>query len=447
MDSNASTPPNEQADPGVGTPDTQSVNSETPVAPVVPPAPVSETVQPEVAATPAAEAPMSPAPETSSFGPTGADTPQPQVYGAQPLVTPTSGGMGGATVMGGDVMPASPAAQASRPRRKKMLTSVLIAVGALVVIGGGSAAAYFGVIVPNKPANVLMSAFLNTAQQKRVTFTGNLHEQPASGSGVAVKAIYSGQADATAKATSVHLGLTVSGVDFTVDARYVGSDLYVKLGDLKTLVSLLNGFSPEYGQLAQSLSGQLSNKWVKIDSTLLDSAGVSCVTNVNLTLTDKDTQLIKEQYQKHPFLTIKSTSTDTVAGKKVTKYVLSMDDDKAAPFVKQLGSLSVVKALEKCGNSSTDNTFDTSSLADHDHTPLTVWVDKSSNEIVQVASQSTAQDAKKDNLSVNATVTLDYTKPVSISAPADSTPVMQLFSQLQGAFSDSGASFDSESLL
>jgi len=355
--------------------------------------------------------------------------------------------MGGATVMGGDVMPASPAAQASRPRRKKMLTSVLIAVGALVVIGGGSAAAYFGVIVPNKPANVLMSAFLNTAQQKRVTFTGNLHEQPASGSGVAVKAIYSGQADATAKATSVHLGLTVSGVDFTVDARYVGSDLYVKLGDLKTLVSLLNGFSPEYGQLAQSLSGQLSNKWVKIDSTLLDSAGVSCVTNVNLTLTDKDTQLIKEQYQKHPFLTIKSTSTDTVAGKKVTKYVLSMDDDKAAPFVKQLGSLSVVKALEKCGNSSTDNTFDTSSLADHDHTPLTVWVDKSSNEIVQVASQSTAQDAKKDNLSVNATVTLDYTKPVSISAPADSTPVMQLFSQLQGAFSDSGASFDSESLL
>ena len=324
--------------------------------------------------------------------------------------------------------------------KRKFIKPLLIAVAAVLVIGGGSAAAYFGVVVPNQPANVLQSALFNTAQQKQVSFDGTVNEEPASGSGAAVSMKLNGQADAAKKAVDVQLGVTVSGIDFSADVRYVNKDAYIKLGDLKTLASLLNSYSPALGDMAKSVSDQVSNKWIKVDKTLIESSSsTSCVLNADFTVNDQDEALLKAQYKKYPFVTIKSTASDTVNGKKVEKFVLSLDDDKLAKFGDNLNSLSFVKALKKCDSS---NKLDTSSVADHDHTPVTLWIDKSTKQIVKVAGRTTAQDAKKDDLKGDLTMTLDYDKPVNITAPANSTPVMQLLGSLKtGLESASSSSF------
>lgn len=418
--------------------------------------PNSAPVQPTdaAAAPPIVDQTVPASPAESAAAPTLAtETPQPltppddetppapaQPPASEPSVQPSQPTVMGGGMVGGAHGPATPVvATAGQPGRrpKKFLKPLLIAVAAVLVIGGGSAAAYFGVIVPNRPQNVLLSAFLNTAQKKQVTFNGTLHEQPAKGSGVALKADYNGQADAASKAANMHMNLTVSGVDFSIDARYVGKDLYFRLGDLKTIVSLLNSYDPMYGAMAKSLNSQVSNKWIKVDQTILDeSQPVSCVLNTDFTLSDKDIDLLKTQYKQHPFIDIQSTSSDTVNGKKVEKFVLSMDDDKGAQFAKGLNDLSIYQALNKC---ETSGKTDTSSLADHDHTPLTVWVDKGSKEIVQVESHTTAQDAKKDNMKADTTVTLNYDKPVHITAPTPSTPVMQLLGDIERSMGGSSS--------
>jgi hypothetical protein len=69
-----------------------------------------------------------------------------------------------------------------------------------------------------------------------------------------------------------------------------------------------------------------------------------------------------------------------------------------------------------------------SSLKDGDKTPVTIWVDKKSKLIVKYASQSTAKDkAKGTEGSLSGTI--KYQK-VSITAPSDAKPVMNLLNDL-----------------
>jgi hypothetical protein len=428
-------------------------NEQTPTTPeATPPAATPVETPAEVQAQPAVT-PVTPAPVPPESAPVAQAAPAPVVSPSSPTdtATPAPTTTPAPVIMTSDAP--TDTTQADFPevpkksRRKKLLVSLLIALITVVVIGGGSAAAYFGVVVPNKPENVLMSSALNTLKQKQSTYDGTFEINPANGSGVAIKAAFNGSTDVASKATDLTLHLTISGVDLTVNARYVDKNLYLKVGDLKTISSLLNGIDPTYGAVVTQLSDTVSNKWIKVDSTLINSsAEASCILNANLTLNDKDIDTIKAQYKAHPFVTITSTSADTLNGKNVQKYVLSINDDKENAFANQLGSLSPVQALKKC-NAGKSLTDDAAQAADHDKTPLTVWIDKSTKQIVKLSTTTTAQDAKQDNVTGTATINLDYNKPVHVTAPASSTPAMDLIGQLEAQFGGasslgSGASFD-----
>ena len=334
---------------------------------------------------------------------------------AAPAGAPGAGG--GITVGATDPL----AAAAPPPSSGRSFKPLLIVVVALLVILGGTAAAYFAVILPNKPENVLKAAFINSIQEKQSSTSGTVD---ATSQGV--KATFSTAENAAAKAADIQLNLTVSGVSFPVEARLVNQNIYVKFGDLSTLAGLLNVYSPQAGSLAQTVSGQLSNKWIVFDSTLIDqSASLKCVLNTNWTLTNADVKLIEDQYNKHPFTTIKSTASDTVGGKSAEKFVLSLNNSTFNDFGNGLRGLSVVGALSKCSGSM--NTSASSSL-NKGTTPLTVWVDKGTKHIVQVANQTNG---------VSTTVTLHYA-PVSITAPSGAEPALQVLTSLQSALAGSG---------
>jgi hypothetical protein len=326
----------------------------------------------------------------------------------------------------------SPAPTAAPPQSKfrklGRRKSLLIAIAAVVVLAGGSAAAYFGVVVPNRPANLLKSALLNTLHEKQASFTGKISLGEASG-GLAGKAEIAGSEDSTAKAADVTFNVTVSGVNSSVQVRLVDHNVYVKLGDLSSLTGLAAGFSPDLAPMVNGVASTLSNKWIVIDSTLLKQGGVDCVLDTSWSLTDADVKLLTDQYQQHPFATISSVTSDTIDGHKVKKFQLSLDDDKLAVYGTHLKGLSLLNNLNKCDNGA--DTDKTSSLADHDKTPLTLWVD-SSKHIVRIAVQSTSQDAAKSNITGDVTINLTY-EPVSIKAPANATSVLQVISQVEQA--------------
>ncbi|HVW23278.1 MAG TPA: hypothetical protein VHB51_02260 [Candidatus Saccharimonadales bacterium] len=413
MDPNETPPtnPNESTEPESAPEPSDETSIPVNVTPSVPAA-SSATARPSASAEPAATtAPESPALPEASAAPS-----------AQPTV--------------------SSDAAAAAPGAKRSMKGAFVAVVAVLVLAIGSAAAYVGIIVPNKPENLLKSAIDNTLNSKGGQFAGVVSVKPTSGAGVAAKVEFNGGANTTAKTAAFKVNADVSGVSFPVETRLVSGDFYFKLGDLSQLGSLAQSFNPSAGSLVQELSGQVSKKWFKVDSTALDSAGVGCFTNANWSLSTADAKLIESNYKDHPFTTITSTSRDTINGKKAEKMVLSIDDDKLSTYLKNLkfDQLSLFKQLHDCNKALTPKN-DYKDVADHDKTPLTLWIDKGSKQIVQISGGSTPKDSKTVKTTV--TITLNHTLP-TITAPAGAHNYTELVASLSKAFGGSG--FDPISL-
>lgn len=352
-------------------------------------------------------------PKDEQLSPTATSPDQPP---AQPAAA------GPAVVNGDSSAPAqSPSGSSVKSGSSKKF---LVALVAILVIALGSAAAYVGIIVPNKPINALKIALSNSLQQPQSSFKGTLTSDP--GASVAYNANFSGATDSTAKAADLTLNLTVSGVTFPIEARLVNQNVYIKPGDLSTIAGLANAYSPGVGGLATMLSSQLSNKWIVIDSTLLNQSGAGCILNADWTVTKADINLLNKAYDNkgNSFVTVQSTGADSVNGQKAKKFVLTIDNDKLAAFGndKTLDNLSLVKSAQKCDKNATKNV--TAAKGDHGKTPLTVWV--ANKRIVKIA----YQDPAKKNGSL--AITIDYNK-VSITAPANAKPAVQVLTEIEQA--------------
>src|SRR5665213_513962 len=382
-----------------------------PAAPAAPVMPTTVAPAPGAVTTGDFSAPAAPA----------AQPPQPPLPGQFTAAPPPAYGTPGGP------MPVQPA-----PKKSRSFKKLIIALAAVLVIGAGSAAAYVGIVVPNQPANVLKKALVNTLQQKQVSFKGTLEASSGAG-GLAVKSDINAASNATAKTADVQLNLPISGVSFPIEARLVNNNVYVKVGDISTIASLIGTYSPDAGSLANTLSTQLSNKWIVIDSTLLDESGVSCALNGSWGLSQADIQLLETQYNKNPFVTIQSTSSDPVNGQAAQKFVLSIDDDKATAYANSKNlenNLSMVKTLQKCDKSGTTTLPNTSNATgDHGKTPITIWIDKANKRIVKVALQDSGK-ASQGGATGNFTATLSY-NPVSISAPPNAESAIQVFTNIQ----------------
>lgn len=324
--------------------------------------------------------------------------------------------------------------------KKKLFIAIAGILAGLMLLGGGIAAAYVGVVLPNKPENVLKRAFANTLKEKEMTVDGQFKAKAVDSTKEdampAIKASYNGKFNSIEKASELTLKLTVSGVEFPLDLRYVDGNAYARVGDISALTALAGGYAASFGldqaqlgPVVQNVSSLISNQWIVFDSTMLTDSGVSCVTDTNLALTDQDIELLGKLYTKHSFAKINSHSDDSIGGKSAIKYELSIDDNKMAQFIedKNLEGLSFLKALKKCQD---PEKLNTSGLADNDITPITIWVDKGTKRIVRFASQSAKQVAQKSNFEAAVDATIAYGK-VSVTKPENAKPAMQLWGELQ----------------
>jgi hypothetical protein len=409
-----------------------------PIPNPAPQEPLSPTLQP----TPPVSnfsSPVSPSITPAPINPAITPTPSP----AMPTPPPTG------IIVDGSFMPESTNAPAFQPQmsdpsmastgvagsKTRLPKAILIAVTAVTVLGFSSAAAYFGVVVPNQPANQLKKALLNTVQEKQASFKGTITADAAE-DGLAGKVDMDGKYNSDKKAAALTTAITVSGVKLNVETRYVDNSIYLKTSDLNTIATLAAGFSPETGDLIKSVSGTISNKWIEIDSTLLNQAGASCVLDSKWTFTDKDIDLLTNQYQKHQFVTIKGTSSEAVNGLAATKFNLAIDNKQASQYADGLNDLSMLKSLQKCaaGKDLSNQTADSVSSGTTD---LTIWVDKATKHVAQIGYDTPSQQAAKDGTKSSFRMSFDY-KPVSIDKPANATPVMDVFAKLQTQLGSSG---------
>ncbi len=337
------------------------------------------------------------------------------------------------------VMPvAAPQANTAEPtlnspiKKKKLSISVITAM-VIVLLAGTSIAAYFGVVVPNRPENVLRTAFENTAEQKQSTFSGKFSfEDLSEDSGLkAVNVDFNGQVDIENNAFQSEVEVTASGFKVPFEVRGIDKSVFFKMGDLSGIKSLVQLSSPEYVPAVDFFNQKLANQWMEIDETLLKQAGSQCVLDLSsFVLTEEDMELLNKRYDEVPFATIKSTSDDTVNDRSATKFELELDDKKAEEFGQGLSELSIAKKIKDCSGDT--DAFKGEESSEGDKSVFTIWVDKGSKTISKIATQSTEQTEERDKAKGSLEITIEY-GGADVSKPEGARPITEVISELYGA--------------
>jgi hypothetical protein len=402
---------------------------QTPLAPGqsgTPPAPTGP-LQPPVSQ------PVAPSPFAQSaagaFAPGGAN--DPAAMPGQPAPGGQVFGMTGQPMVPGQPFSAGPA-----PKKRNKLKILLLVLLGVAILGGGSAAAYFGVVVPNKPENVLKAAVKNTLQQKnvtsKVTFDGKADS-------VAYKGTVTARSNQEKKALGLEASVTVTGFTFTGEARYVDGSAFVKVGDLSNITNLIGAANADYATLTKELNAKVTNQWFEIDSTLLKEANLDCALSSQITLSDADYQILADAYTKNPFISISNTSKDTVNGRAATKFQLVLDGNKADAYGPTFEKTSLFKKLNECfkassasrANDGVDKDITNSiksATGESEKVPFTLWVDKKTKTISRFVAQSTPEE-EKSGASGKFDITFDYS-PVTVDKPSGSKPITSLISEV-----------------
>lgn len=180
------TPPQQQPQPFQPQEPVTPAPSVQPIQPVMPAQPV--TPQP-VAAAPAAPTPQVIGMTGQPLAQQPMPQPAPQVSGSQPKVV---------------------------KKQRKAIKVILIALLGVGVLAGGSAAAYFGMVVPNKPENVLKVAVANSLASTSATINAKLEGKA---DNVAYKVDAVSKSNTVTKTSSFETKATVSGVSLSVEGR------------------------------------------------------------------------------------------------------------------------------------------------------------------------------------------------------------------------------------
>ena len=172
----------------------------------------------------------------------------------------------------------APVTPTAKKKRAKWFLPAII-VGAVLLLAGGGSYAYFAVYMQS-PENLWKSGMKNTANglenyvnadrpmQKGGSFNGTFKlSSPTSADG-AIEGKYDDK-NVTLKAEAGAAGIRANLELRAITAEgATNPDVYLKLGGLKPISSLLGGYSPEISSIVTGVD----DKWFSIDRTLLDGA-------------------------------------------------------------------------------------------------------------------------------------------------------------------------------
>lgn len=324
-----------------------------------------------------------------------------------------------------------------KPAHSSKMTLLLVSVVSLVLLlVGGGAAAYYGVVVPNKPQNVLLKSVEQSLQAHQFSISGKI-DYTYKKSTAALKgftADLTAQVNDDQQAFDSQVTVHVVGITLPVEIRSVDKNLYLKVGDLSTLSSLSALGGPSAATIFNQLSQKVSNQWLVIDESLLKQAKADCLLNYPAALSSTDLNSLVSDYKAHPFATVTSSSADSVKGQAATKYNLSFNSQKATSFSSGVTNLQLFKQLQSCeqGISPSTKAAPTTTQSMPQSSQFTVWVDKASKKVNQI--EVVGED---NSLKVDTTLDLSYGN-VSITAPANAKPVLQLLGDLSSLYQGSG---------
>lgn len=253
-----------------------------------------------------------------------------------------------------------------RKRFSKALALVLIP---LLLLGGGSAGAYFGVIMPNKPENVMAKAITNLLSDPdgigSFSVSVNIQSKNPSMVDNNVVILTNGGVDGDNNVRAdTRVEFSILKLTSSVIVRPQDKTLYVKINELPSLLQLVGG-GQDLGPL-KDLAQKLNQNWVRINVADLKDAGVlnneqassaeKCINAYADFFTNKKRRLqdaFLKAYNQHAFVGAKKAGSDVIENERTSKFEITIDDAKSTEFSKEVDSqlADVTKTFDQaCGS-------------------------------------------------------------------------------------------------
>lgn len=308
------------------------------------------------------------------------------------------------------------------PVAKKKMALIVAVIAAVLLLGGGAAAYYFGYMVPNKPANILKSALVNSFSKGKVTsaaFDGNVTVSEKSSSSKFLFD-FSGAAGEDGKLNlSGSLDAVVTKITF--DLRSLdGKTFYAKLGGLSGLPELLAQRGNPTAELYAPLLANFNDQWYEINESLIQQLTGSKTSSI---LSDDDRQKLAQAYQDNQFLVVSETlASEKINGTDSNHYKVIIDGSKLQGFISAVQAANI-QSLGITGDMFT-SIKDNAGKADFAKYPLEVWVAKDSKLFTQFTFHVDDTDAVAD---IRLTFK-DYNKPVSVEKPEGAKSLLEAIS-------------------
>ncbi len=221
----------------------------------------------------------------------------------------------------------------------------------LVLLLGGSAAAYFGYILPSQPNNVIMKSLANLAAKNGVGgYQVTIDTKSNSGEvSPSTSITVAGSLD---KDNNVRIDMSVGVSAFKLTASSIirpnDKELFLKINELPSLLTLMGNESPELNALAS----KLDENWIHINTAGLEEAGAidhkqalsanSCIDALKSYFKDSRATVqnqLTTAYKQNMFLDATKLGTEDVSGTAATRYKLDVDQAKAKQFFTRLAEL------------------------------------------------------------------------------------------------------------
>lgn len=368
-------------------------------------------------------------PEPINQEPAGPPTsPQVNVPTPQPVISEDSN-----VTTGGSASPPNNGGFKSKLKnlfaKKSVRFSALTAI-IVILLGAGAYAAYQKIVVDNRPINVVKTAFLNSIQQQYITASANFAQL----TGSKTSGSFTIQSDLKDKVLAANINFQTGKTTIPADLELTGGNLYFKIGNLSSAAGQLSTIP--YASIVTPLLGELTSQWFVVPSSLYASTPeVKCYLNTDWSFTQSDINLLNSQFSKHDFATVSSSSATTLGSTSVEKYNLTIKNQTLSDYLSSLSGLSQAKAANSCNKNSSSNP--PKSFTETGTTPITVWVNKGTKQIVRF--ESSYSDSTNKDLSGQGTVKFNYSK-FTVTPPTNAKSIVNILNSLESSFSSSGSS-------
>lgn len=349
------------------------------------------------------------------------------------------------------------------PKKSKKPLIIVSIVALLVVLLGSGMGAY--ALWYTNPEKVLLDAVTNSIKANTAVTEGDFVVKDSDNNGtVTVKfssesdtSKYAGMLEAEAKIEYEGFDTTIAGAGMVAES----GDIYLRVDNAKQLLD--KALETEYGKLYTSepslqsplqkfkaFVAKIDGKWIKIDKSQIEESipdydkQQACYKKAFDTFyqdSAQQQQVIKA-YQDNKFITIADTGkSQTINGKDSVAYDMSFDVAEAEAFGKALEKTDLVKAVEKCGDSSDVASSDDiasevseTSQKDIDKTTVTVWISRWGHEFTKV---ETAY--KDESASSTFDMTIDHAKQPSLKDPSGALDAKELIKEIEVIYAELAA--------